>query len=220
MLRTIQLLVVLGLTQTAVAQQAPVAEKKKNDAHFGLRAGFNGSVTTAGFGNGNSFKDPSIKAGTYAGVFVTIPVASQWNFQPELIYSGEGSLQDGLIGNVSDNRYVLVLTTRLQFLNLPLLIQYNKGTGFYAETGPQAGFLLNAKLKNEFPAPGQEAETKINGTNNTTLSWVAGIGYTLQSGLGFGVRYTLGMSKYIDGFNEQRVNTVQLGLQYHFKKKK
>jgi hypothetical protein len=219
MLRIFHLIIVLAVLQTAVAQEKSKTEGRQSSIHLGIRAGFNGSVTTSGFGIGNAYRDPSIKGGTYAGVFVSIPLSSQWSFQPELSYSGEGSLQDINISDVSGNRYVLALTTQLQFLNLPLLIQYNKGYGFYAETGPQPGFLVKAQVIKEFPAPAQAPE-KIQGTNNTTLSWLAGLGYNFRSGLGVGLRYSLGMTSYFDvpGLTDQKVNTIQIGLQYRFKK--
>jgi opacity protein-like surface antigen len=219
MLRIFHLFIALTVLQTAVAQEKSKTEGKQSSVHLGLRAGFNGSVTTSGFGITSSYRDPSIKAGTFVGVFVSIPISSQFSFQPELSYSGEGSLQDIKISDASGNRYVLALTTQLQFLNLPLLIQYNKGHGFYAETGPQPGFLLKAQVTQEFPAPAQ-APAKIQGTNNTTLSWLAGLGYNFRSGLGVGLRYSLGMTSYFDvpGITDQKVNTIQLGLQYRFKK--
>ncbi len=197
---------------------------KQTTIQFGFRAGLNGSKTSEGFGPAATTKDPSLKLGLLAGVAVQVPLSSALRLQPELYYSREGSLQEGLIGSTSGNNYVLVFTTRLHYINLPVLLQYNKGTGFYAETGPQLGFLLDAQLKNEFPPAGQPKETKIKDLSGTNLqspsfSWVAGTGYTFPSGLGLGLRYTAGLSNYVTGVNDQKVSNIQLHLLYWFGKK-
>ncbi len=213
-------LILLGQSVWAQEQAAP----RNRSVQFGFRAGLNGSKTSEGFGPAATTKDPSLKLGLLAGVAVQVPLSSALRLQPEISYSGEGSLQEGLIGSPGDNNYVLVFTTKLHLINLPVLLQYNKGKGFYAETGPQLGFLLDAQLKNEFPPAGQPKETKIKDLSGTNLqspsfSWVAGTGYTFPSGLGLGLRYTAGLSNYVTGVNDQKVSNIQLHLLYWFGKK-
>lgn len=195
------------------AQDAGSTQKSK--LRLGLRAGINGSTTSAGFGSGNTFKNPSLKLGLLAGVSLQAPLGGDFYLQPELLYSQEGALQDGIIGSVTAANYVLIFTTKLNFINVPLLLQYNRGKGFYAETGPQAGFLISARLRNEFPPAGTpNKETDISNTKQVTLNWVGGVGYTFASGWGGGLRYTAGLSNFYEGVNKQRVNTLQLHVHY------
>ena len=209
------LLVALFIGQSLLAQEVSVPKP----VQISFRAGLNGSLTTNGFGPVSTTKDPSMKLGLLAGVAVNIPLSPVICLQPELSYSREGSLQEGLIGSPSDNNYVLVFTTRLHFLNLPVLLQYNKGKGIYFETGPQAGFLLGANLKNEFPPAGQPKVSDIQNTNLANASWVIGTGYTFPSGLSAGLRYTIGLTNYVTGVSEQKVNTLQVHVMYWFRKK-
>lgn len=211
MLRLCLLLFCTFAGQCLFAQDAGKTPKSK--LRLGLRAGLNGSNTSAGFGSGSPlFKDPSMKLGMMAGITLQAPLGGDFYLQPELLYSREGSLQEGIIGNVSDANYVLIYTTKLNFINVPVLLQYNKGKGFYAETGPQAGFLMSAQRRQEFPTPA--TTTDISKTNGVTLSWVGGVGYTFASGWGAGLRYTAGLTNFYEGVNKQRVNTLQLHLHY------
>ena len=212
MLRLSLLLLCTFAGHCLFAQDAGSTQKTK--LRLGLRAGLNGSTTSAGFGAGNTFKNPSIKLGLMAGITLQAPLGGDFYLQPELLYSQEGSLQEGIIGSVTDANYVLIFTTKLNFINVPVLLQYNKGKGFYAETGPQAGFLMTARLRNEFPPAGLNKEADIANTKGITLNWVGGAGYTFASGWGAGLRYTAGLTNFYEGVNKQRVNTLQLHLHY------
>jgi len=211
------LTLVLVAFQTNTYAQT-TTDKPSKKIEWGLRGGLNLSNTSAGFGTGNTFRDPSFKLGLLGGVTLQVPLSNALRLQPEIAFSSEGSLQEGLIGNVADNKYVLVFTTQLNFLNIPLMLQYNEGKGFYAETGPQLGILLNARLKNAFPAAGAPAETEISDTKNAVMSWATGIGYQFEGRTALGLRYTLGLANYTEGVSAQKVNTLQLLLHYKLSK--
>lgn len=211
------LTLVLVAFQTNTYAQT-TTDKPSKKIEWGLRGGLNLSNTSAGFGTGNTFRDPSFKLGLLGGITLQVTMSNALRLQPEIAFSSEGSLQEGLIGNVSDNKYVLVFTTQLSFLNIPLMLQYNEGKGFYAETGPQLGILLNARLTNAFPAAGAPSETTISDTKNAVMSWATGFGYQFEGRTALGLRYTLGLSNYTEGVSAQKVNTVQLLLHYRLSK--
>lgn len=209
-------LVFVAFQANTYAQTSP--DKQSKNIEWGLRGGLNLSNTSAGFGTGSTFRDPSFKLGMLGGVTLQVPLSNALRLQPEITFSSEGSLQEGLIGNVTDNKYVLVFTTQLNFLNIPVMLQYNQGKGFYAETGPQLGILLNARLKNAFPAAGAPSETTISDTKNAVISWASGLGYQFDGRTALGLRYTMGLSNYTDGTSKQKVNTLQLLLHYRLNK--
>lgn len=209
--------VIFMCAQVSVRAQS-TGNSETNKIQWGLRGGLNLSNTNAGFGTGSTFRDPSFKLGLLGGITVQVPLNEALRIQPEISLSSEGALQEGLIGNVNDNKYVLVFTTQLSFLNIPVMLQYNKGKGFYAETGPQLGILLQARLKNAFPAAGAASETEISDTKNAVMSWASGIGYQFEGRTGIGLRYTLGLANYTEGVSTQKVNTLQLLLHYRLSK--
>ena len=103
----------------------------------------------------------------------------------------------------------------MNYLNLPLLVQYN-ASGFFAETGPQVGLLLSAKNKTEYD--GQEEETDVkDDMNSTSFAWAIGLGYRMPAGLGIGARYNLGLSNLAkDAEDDYKIksNVIQISLSY------
>src|SRR5215212_1260980 len=100
------------------------------DTHFGLKAGFN--ISSLKVDGGNDYKP---KVGFHAGGLAHIHISTHFAVQPELLYSAQGG-EDNNDSKLS-----------LNYLNLPVLMQYMTGTGFRLQTGPQLGFLLSAKSK-------------------------------------------------------------------------
>ena len=207
----------LGMTHCLTAQTSTA---KKSNVRFGVKAGFNGSKTSNGFGTDASlFKSPAIRGTIYAGAFAQLPLAEKLTLQPELVYSPEGSLQEGKIGNPADNKYVLIFTTKLNYLNIPVMLQYhfNGANGFYLEAGPQLGFLLSSKLVNANPVTGTPSETDLkSNTKGTNFSLCAGLGYNFKNGFGIGARYVAGLSNIRTAAPDMKVNTIQAGVHYLF----
>src|SRR5687768_4209669 len=101
---------------------------------FGVKAGANLATLT-----GDDVEDVKSKIGFNAGVFAEIPVSEQFSVKPELVYSLQGAKSDG-DGDAKIN---------LSYINLPILAKYNISEGFFAEAGPQIGFLTTAKAKSD-----------------------------------------------------------------------
>src|SRR5258708_5564415 len=96
---------------------------------FGIQAGANFANLT-----GSDVTGAKMKVDFNAGAFANIPLSSMFSFNPEVLYSGQGAKFDG--GKIN-----------LNYINVPVLIQYNNPSGFFAETGPQIGFIMSAKEK-------------------------------------------------------------------------
>ncbi len=126
------------------------------------------------------------------GLLAEIPLSEKFSFQPELIYSGQGS------------------DVALNYLNIPLMGKYYLTKGLSLEAGPQIGFLLSAKNNN----------TDVKKAFNTVDFGVNfGLGYKLDNGLNFSARYNLGLSDInnVDGFSDKNKNGVfQLSVGYFF----
>jgi hypothetical protein len=166
---------------------------------FGVKAGANlANLKASGSGISFSFEN---KVGLNAGGFATIPVASNINIQPEVVFSMEGAkFMDSKIN--------------LSYVNVPVLFQY-QSSGFFGETGPQLGLLLAAKEDD-----GDESVDVKEGYETINLSWAIGAGYRLSNGLGFNARYNLGLSNIAKTEDSEegtlKSNVFQFGLTFSF----
>lgn len=168
---------------------------------FGLKAGLN--VATVHVENSSYNIDPRISA--QVGGLAHIHLSKEFALQPELTFSGQGYKINGTGAN-ADQHY------NLNYLNLPVLLQYMFNSGFRLETGPQLGTLLSAKYKVG------SAETDINSSYKTLdFGWDFGLGYLAPSGFGVDARYNLGISKINDTESPAIMNRVfQAGIFYQF----
>ncbi len=169
---------------------------------LGIKGGVNFStINIVSTINSEDFGNVSTIAGFHLGALASLPLISNFSLQPELFYSAQGakSTELGVKANLNMN-----------YLNFPVLVKYNHPTGFFAETGPQVGSLLAAKLKfAEFN------EDEKSGFKSTDWSWVFGVGYFFKDlGLGIDARYNFGLSNFIDlSYNGQASNRVfQVGV--------
>jgi hypothetical protein len=174
----------------------------QSTVNFGVKGGVNFSAFL-----GNDAYSSSLLTGPHFGGLAQIALSENDEgfvrdaFQAEAIYSVQGSKDE------SDQ-------TTLSYLNVPLTVQrYFWSSGFYLETGLQAGFLLSAKAK--------DAEGTINVKkqfNSVDLGLIFGLGYKFNSGLGINTRFTKGLSPLSSGYDAKNV-TIGLGLFYVFGQK-
>ncbi len=170
--------------------------------NIGIKGGLN--VYNINSDNNASY---DAKTGFHLGLLGHIHLAPQLALQPELVYSEEGA------------KYTTAGTeikVKLNYINVPLLLQYMFDNGFRLEAGPQVGFLASAK-----------SETNNNSTDiknnlkSVDFALGAGIGYVhVPSGLGVDARYNLGLSNINkNGTVKSKNNGFQLGVFYLFKHK-
>jgi opacity protein-like surface antigen len=176
-----------------VAAITAVGFASKAQVTFGVKAGLNIANLTGDVSGTSSLTSFN------AGGLVNIPISSMFSVQPEVVYSGEGAKFDG----GKDN---------LNYINIPVLFQYNN-SGFFGEVGPQIGLLTSAKEK---PDSGPSTDIK-DGLKSTNFSLVFGAGYKLTNGLGFNVRYNLGLSNIVDGSGgDVKSSVFQVGAFFAF----
>lgn len=158
-------------------------QAQKGSIKFGVKAGANFykfSGDDADFGD----VSPKIQVGIAGGGLVNIPVSDMFSVQPEVLFSMEGTKYEE-----SGDK----LMYKTNYINIPVLFQYNNASGFYAETGPQIGFLMSAKADDG--SNSTDVKDSFKGTN---FSWALGLGYKMKSGFGFGARYNLGLGNIVD----------------------
>ena len=182
---------ILLLAVIAVLGVTNVNAQKIN---FGVKGGLNFASIS-----GDNTKEIDPVAAFNFGLLSEIPISEKFSFQPEVMFSGQGySFKD------KDNLIAL------NYLNVPLMGKYYVTKGLSIEAGPQLGFLLSAKdekkdVKDSF-------KTFDFGVN-------FGLGYKLENGINFGVRYNLGLTDInnLDNYSGKNRNGVlQVSVGYFF----
>lgn len=171
-----------------------------------VNIGIKGGLNIYNINNENNVKyDP--KVGFNVGLLGHVHLAKQVALQPELVYSAQGA------------KYTTAgveTKLKLDYLNIPILIQYMFDNGFRIQAGPQIGFLLGAKAK----SGNVEIDFKDN-LKKVDFAIGAGVGY-VHPATGFGVdaRYNIGLSNINDNNGSKSYNRgLQLGVFYLFNHK-
>jgi len=147
---------------------------------FGIKTG----VNVANFKT-NTAEEYDSRIGFHGALLSHIHLSREFALQPEIQYSQEGTKY-----NVNVNNSLNEVTTKLDYINLPIMLQYMFNNGFRLEAGPQFGFLINAK--DDIEGIGEtERKTFYKSTN---VSVGLGANYLSYSGFGVGARYNFGLS--------------------------
>jgi len=123
--------VILFSTSAVVAQKIPFFQA-------GIKAGAN--ITKI---DGKSFKD-EFKYGYSLGAFAVIKVGEKWQIQPEVLFNQYNTRSDTNFNTLYDTKNLK--NVKLDYLSVPILLNYSPVKFFTLQAGPQFGVLLN---KNE-----------------------------------------------------------------------
>lgn len=208
--------------------------KSTSPVTFGVKAGFNASTLSKYDGYDGYDNDQKLKPGFNAGVFVNIPVAEKFSVQPEVLFSQLGSKteeREQYYVNSDRFRRETDYKKTLNYLTVPVMVQYNILPQLYVEAGPEFGFLLGGKDKGDFTL----TQTSGNVTTSQTTSFSEnivkdlhnkfnfgigiGAGYYFTQNFGVTARFTAGITdiyKHNTG-DAVRNNAFQVGVAYKFK---
>jgi hypothetical protein len=183
-LQWIGLLCAIMMTGTLSAQHV----------NIGVKGGLNVYNVT----NGNF----SPRNGVHLGLLGHLHLTENVGFQPEIYYSAQG----GKFGNSGN-------TLNLDYINVPVLLQYFFNNGFRLQAGPQLGVLMSANTV--------AGDTKVNVKNDyksIDIGLGLGGGYVhTPSGFGVDARYNLGLTNISENAsNDFRNRGFQLGVFYLF----
>ena len=179
---------------------------------YGVKGGLNLSSV-----KGKDAEGTSNLLGFHGGVQANLPLAGNLTLQPELFYSAEGTKMKVETQGDGDAIVETSATTHLNYLNLPVLLQYQHPSGAFAVTGPQIGYLLSAKVK----VNGESADVK-DSFNKINFGWTLGVGYVIPTTtIGIDVRYNFGLAKLAKGEDGQSAGKAysrvfQAGVFYRF----
>lgn len=194
---------------------ASAQEKTSNVANikFGAKGGIN-------FANlaGDDADGAKMFVGFNAGFFIEIPVADKLVFQPEILYSAQGSKSEGPLF-VDGSVYNVEATFKFNYINIPLLFKYEIADKFSLEAGPYVGFLTSAKLKAKIQGVGSETIDAKDMLKSTDFGLAIGMNYEFTDVIFANARYQSGLTEIGDaeGNNNDIKNSIfQIGLGFRF----
>ncbi len=198
------------------------------EVRFGAKAGLNMASIDS---NDDEGIDLSSRIGLHIGAFAEIMLSDKFAFQPELLYSTQGSKYD-YSQTDSGFGYEIVSTnegvTKLDYINIPLMAKYFATEKFFIEAGPQVGFVINktAEVDYSIVTTFGGTSTTQSGSESSDLEDVSSLDFGLNFGLGYdftenifaSARYNLGLGNVYDGEGDyeqkNRVFSVSLGYKF------
>lgn len=216
-------------TTTTVAVMSTL--KEKEPVRFGIKGAANASQFSE-----QQLNTKNQKLGFNAGVFVNVPLSKQFALQPEVLYNQMGA-KSVLTSSEVQNGNTTVKTeqnvsTTLNYISVPLMVQFKPTDNFYFEAGPEFSYLINGKDKGE-----SMVSSTTNGITTTQIQSASrdidkdaiqrfnfglglGLGYYFTDHLGVNARYVNSLTHiYKDtpvGQNPNTNRVFQLGLNYKF----
>ncbi|WP_080779141.1 porin family protein [Chryseobacterium phocaeense] len=208
--------------------------KSSSPVTFGVKGGFNASTLTKSDDTYDYDSDQRLKPGFNAGVFVNIPVAQKFSIQPEVLFNQLGSkTEEKDVYYINSDRYTREIDYKknLNYIAVPVMVQYNILPQLYVEAGPEFGFLIGGKDKGDITLSQTSGNTtstqktsfseKINKDLYSTFNFGIGIGagYYFTQNFGVTARFTAGVTDIFKHNNGDAVrnNAFQVGVAYKFK---
>lgn len=128
---------------------------------------------------------PDAKIGAALGLFVKFELSEKFALQPELLYVMKGAKMDaGIFGEEMSGEMKL----NANYLSIPVIAKYYFG-GFNLQAGPTFDFLMSAK--SVYDGEDEDIKDELKGMD---LGLAFGAGYDLPAGIGFDLRYIIGLS--------------------------
>lgn len=202
-----------------VAAVAVFGLSNANAQEFQLGAKAGANFASLG---GDDTDELDARTSFHVGLVAEIMLTDQFAFQPEVLYSSQGAKTEGS-ETIMGMTYSYEGTTKLDYINVPLLAKYYVTEGLNIHLGPQVGFLVKSESEWEETMDG-DTESGTDDikdfTKGVDFSLAGGLGYKLDMGLFFDARYTLGLSNVWDAEGDtdysQKNNVFQLSVGFMF----
>jgi len=173
-----------------------------NAQQFGVKAGVNFANMSGTYIDKYKDNDPdyetSGRTGFHFGAVVEFELSDQIYLQPEILYSTQGFKQSTKLGTKT-----IDFTQKMDYLSIPVMFEYKISDEFSIQAGPQIAFLISSKfdwsedMNDLFNDDGFEADLdkRLEKTSNGMDFGINfGAEYTMDTGLFFNARYSLGLS--------------------------
>ncbi len=181
------------------------------EINFGIKGGANLASIT-----GDETDELNGLTSFHAGVLAEILISDKFGFQPEIVYSIQGAkaeYSESFEGETYDEKY----TSKLNYINVPLLFKYFVTENLSIEAGPQVGYLISIENKYEYTGNGQtesETDDSLEYMNRVDVAIGGGASYKFDSGLFLSARYNAGLSNIYESEESDNFSTQNSVLQF------
>jgi hypothetical protein len=167
--------------------------------HIGAKVGANINKIS-----GQSFKD-EFTFGYHAGGFAEIKLSKRFALQPEVLFNQFNTDTSTKFSQIYNVNAATIASIKLNYLSIPILLNYKVGKVFSIQAGPQYGILMD-----------QNSNLLQNGKNafkNGDFSLLAGAQCKLGALRLYG-RYQVGLSNIndIDNKDKWKNQSIQIGI--------
>ncbi|RYZ23931.1 MAG: PorT family protein [Chitinophagaceae bacterium] len=171
--------------------------------HIGVKGGVNLSKV-----EGQSFKE-GFNTGYHLGGFAEIGLGKKFSIQPEVLFNQYNTRYDTTFRQVYATAFQDATSgdVKLNYLSIPLLLNYKLGSVFSLQAGPQFGVLIN---KNE-----NLLQNGGNAFKNGDFSMLGGAQISLSK-LRFSGRYAVGLNNINDVGNSAKWKSQAVQLSVGF----
>ena len=157
--------------------------------------------------SGDDVQDNSMRISFHIGYGVGFNLTDNISLNPQLLYSSKGAKF-----SAGDEDAPL----NLNYIELPIWGRYNLESGLHFDFGPYIGFLMGVTFDGESEYDnGFETVKYKDSYKGTDFGVGFGLGYELESGLGFAANYNLGLSNISDSEDgDLKNNLIKISLSY------
>jgi hypothetical protein len=159
---------------------------------FGLKGGFTASHFRGD--DKKNYSDEGVYNTFHAGVYTQYGFSDKFSIQPELLYSRQGFAGNNGLPNSQGQTINGAYNTRLDYLQVPVLLVYNFLDNVSVHVGPQVSLLTKVRENG--------VERKIANDNNTYSYAYNSLDYGLAAGLEARLGPARIGGRYVAGFNE------------------
>lgn len=194
---------------------------------FGPKVGGNLSTLT-----GDAISDDvEMKFGFHVGAVAEIKFTDKLALQPEVLYSLQGAKTSDTFDEFGF-LYKDESKVNLSYINVPVMLKFYPVKQFFIQAGPQVGFLVAAKSKDEstITAPDNTITTESTTTDikdqlkTVDFSFNAGLGFDFTENFFIDARYSIGLTNIYDapdvfGFGTEfdaKNSNISLSVGYKF----
>lgn len=188
---------------------------------FGAKAGLNlANISESYDGYGEDYDgDYKMKVGAHVGAFVEWKFTEKFALQPELLFSMQGAKFEQSEGDDGfGNSYSTESKVNLNYINVPIMVKFYPIPKLFIEAGPQVGFLMSAKSKDETSVTTggttvTESETVDvkDGFKSIDFGVNVGVGYEFTEMIYANLRYNIGLSDITESDDSDEFEDVDFG---------
>lgn len=158
----------------------------------GIKGGLNFAQVHAEVSGDSELSDMLI--GFQLGGYLNYSLSDKVAIQPELVFTRAGGKESVYDPDLQDD---VKLSSKNDYLSIPLMFRFKVGDKFHILAGPQVGILLAAKVKIEVQGQSIQIDAK-DGFKTLDFGLTAGLGYAINK-VGIDARYNFGLANIAEG---------------------